>query len=103
MTNDVEKRWDRPAAFRAAAGYTGIVVVAAAVVFVAYLLFSKTSVIAASTVPAVLFVGGVGAFVRTYRLWKAEQQWVPWQGAGWFLMALMLVSLGIPGAAIMAG
>ena len=58
--------------------------------------------IAASLVPAILFAGGIGAFVRTYREWKAEGPWVAWQGAGWFLLVLMLVCLSIPGAAIMA-
>ena len=102
MTDDVEKRWDRPGAFRAAASYAVVVVALAALAFAIYAVVSKTSVLAASTVPAILFVGGVGAFVRTYRIWKAEGTWVPWQGAGWFLLMLMLVSLPIPGSAIMA-
>ncbi|WP_083410307.1 hypothetical protein [Mycolicibacterium rutilum] len=102
MVNDVEKRWDRPAAFRAAATYAGVVVGVAAVVFVAYALISKTSIVAASAVPAVLFLGGLGAFVKTYQVWKAQGTWVPWQGAGWFLLTLMLVCLAIPGAAAMA-
>lgn len=102
MTNDVEKRWDRPGTFRAAAVYTGIVVALAAVAFALYLLLSQTSVLAASAVPVVLFLGGLGAFVRTYRVWKADGAWVAWQGAGWFLLTLMLVSLSIPGAAMMA-
>ncbi|MEO3758919.1 hypothetical protein ABGB19_11615 [Mycobacterium sp. B14F4] len=103
MTDDVEKRWDRPGTFRAAAIYAGVVVALAALAFAVYAMISKTSVVAASTVPAILFVGGVGAFVRTYRLWKAEEVWVAWQGAGWFLLILMLVCLSIPGAAMMAG
>ena len=103
MTDDVEKRWDRPGAFRAAAHYAVVVVVLAGIAFAVYAFVSKTSVLAASTVPAILFVGGVGAFVRTYRIWKAEGIWMPWQGAGWFLLMLMLVSLPIPGSAIMAG
>ncbi|MGV0803823.1 hypothetical protein ABQF26_42975, partial [Mycolicibacterium elephantis] len=61
------------------------------------------SVVGASTVPAILLVGGIGAFVRTYNLWKAETGgWVAWQGAGWFLLILMLVCLSIPGAALMS-
>lgn len=101
MTNDVEKRWDRPGAFRAAARYTGVVVALAALAFVVYATISKDSVVAASAVPSILFLGGVGAFVRTYRLWKVGGAWVAWQGAGWFLLVLMLVSLSIPGAAMM--
>ena len=102
MTNDVEKRWDRPGAFRAPAFYAVAIVVLAGLAFAVYAMFSRTSVVAASAVPAILFFGGVGAFVRTYRIWKAEGVWVGWQGAGWFLLMLMLVSLPIPGAAIMA-
>lgn len=102
MTNDVEKRWDRPNTFRAAATYAGVIVVAAALAFVVYAVVSKTSVVAASAIPAILFLGGVGAFVKTYQLWKAQGAWVAWQGAGWFLLMLMLVSLAIPGAAMMA-
>jgi len=55
--------------------------------------------VVASVVPAVLFLGGIGAFIQTYRLWKAEGAWVPWQGAGWFLLTLMLFCLSIPWAA----
>lgn len=41
----------------------------------------------------VLFVGGVWAFVRTYQVWRARGGWWIWQGAGWFLLVLMLVVL----------
>jgi len=102
VTNDVEKRYDRPAGFRAAAIYVGAVVAVAGLVFAVYALAARDSVIAASLVPAILFAGGIGAFVRTYREWKAQGPWVAWQGAGWFLLVLMLVCLSIPGAAIMA-
>jgi hypothetical protein len=44
--------------------------------------------------PAViLFIGGVGAFVRTIQVWRARGGWWIWQGAGWFLLVLMLVVL----------
>jgi hypothetical protein len=102
MTHDVEKRYDRPATFRAAAIYAGTVVAVAGLVFAVYALTARESVIAASLVPAILFAGGVGAFVRTYREWKVEGAWVAWQGAGWFLLTLMLVCLSIPGAAILS-
>ncbi|MGU3500165.1 hypothetical protein [Mycobacterium sp. C31M] len=48
--------------------------------------------------PILLFVAGVRAFVRTYRLWQVRQTWWAWQGAGWFLMLLMLVvlTMGLP-------
>jgi hypothetical protein len=103
MVNDVEKRFDRPSAVQAAVKYTTLVVVLAATAFAVYAFVARDSVVAASTVPLILLVGGIGAFVRTYREWKAEGGWVAWQGAGWFLLVLMLVSLAIPGAAVMAG
>jgi hypothetical protein len=40
---------------------------------------------------AVLLVGGIWAFVRTYQVWRAQGRWLVWQGAGWFLLVLMLV------------
>lgn len=43
--------------------------------------------------PLILFAAGVWAFVRTYRVWRAEGTWWAWQGAGWLLMILMFVSL----------
>ncbi len=45
--------------------------------------------------PLILFLGGVGAFVRTFRAWRARGRWWIWQGAGWFLLMLMLVVLGM--------
>jgi hypothetical protein len=104
MTNDrdyAEKRFSRPGAFRAAATYTLVVVVVAALAFALYAFGARDSVYAASLVPIFLLVGGVGAFVKTYREWKAERGWAAWQGAGWFLMLLMLVTLAVPGMAMM--
>jgi hypothetical protein len=43
--------------------------------------------------PVILFVGGLWAFVRTYQVWRRNGTWWPWQGAGWFLLTLMLVVL----------
>jgi hypothetical protein len=102
MTNDVEKRWDRPETFRAAARYVGAVVAVAGVAFAIYATTWRDSVVVASLVPTILFGGGIGAFVKTYRVWKVAGAWPAWQGAGWFLLTLMLVCLSIPGAAIMA-
>lgn len=102
MTHDVEKRFDRPGTFREAAIYVGVVVAVAGVVFAVYAFTAKESVVAASLVPAILFIGGVGAFVKTYRVWKGQGAWPAWQGAGWFLLTLMLVCLSIPGTAMMA-
>jgi hypothetical protein len=36
---------------------------------------------------------GIWAFVRTYRVWRDHGVWWGWQGAGWFLMILMFVTL----------
>ncbi|GBE65735.1 hypothetical protein MFM001_21970 [Mycobacterium sp. MFM001] len=48
--------------------------------------------------PAILLASGVWAFVRTYRIWRDHGTWWAWQGAGWFLLMLMLVTLtmGVP-------
>jgi hypothetical protein len=44
--------------------------------------------------PAVtLLIGGVWAFLRTYQVWRARGGWWIWQGAGWFLLMLMLLVL----------
>src|SRR6476646_2607607 len=97
MTHDVEKRFERSGTFHEAARYAGTVVA-----FAIYATTWRESVIVASMVPAILFAGGIGAFVKTYRVWKDEGAWPAWQGAGWFLLTLMLVCLSIPGAAIYA-
>ena len=102
MTHDVEKRFDRPGTFHEAAVYVGWVLVAAGVAFAVYATTWKENVIVASMVPAILFIGGVGAFVKTYRVWKEEGAWPAWQGAGWFLLSFMLVCLAVPAAAIHA-
>ena len=101
MTHDVEKRFDRPGTFHEAAKYVGAVVVVAGLVFAAWAFTARESVVAASLVPAILLAGGIGAFVKTYRVWKDEGAW-PACSAGWFLLTLMLVCLAIPGAAIYA-
>ena len=79
-----------------------LVACAPVVVFAAWAFMARESVVAASLVPAILMGGGIGAFVKTYRVWKEEGAWPAWQGAGLFLLTLMLVTLAIPGAAIYA-
>ena len=101
---DVEKRWHDPAAMRKAVTYGVGVIAVAAVAFAAYAVIDKWSVILASSVPAILFIGGVGAFVETYLVWRKGGTWPIWQGAGWFLLTLMLVCLSVPwSAAMLAG
>jgi len=48
--------------------------------------------------PVILLVAGLWAFLRTYRVWRDEGTWWGWQGAGWFLLTLMVVtvSMGVP-------
>jgi hypothetical protein len=43
--------------------------------------------------PLILLYGAVRAFVRTYQIWRQNGPTWPWQGAGWFLMAAMLLAL----------
>lgn len=92
--NDVEKRWSDPEMFRSAAAYVGVVVLLAAVAFVATVV--SRSVIAGIFVPGILFAGGIGAFIRTYRVWRAEGVWPIWQAAGWILLLMFLACLGVP-------
>jgi hypothetical protein len=87
----------RPGRVSGRGSYVAVVVVVAGVAFAAFALIDRRSLLWASATPAVLLVGGVGAFVKTYQVWRAEGTWPIWQGAGWFLFSLMLVSLSIPG------
>jgi len=43
--------------------------------------------------PAILLLGGLRAFFRTYQNWRKQETWWAWQGAGLFLVTLMLVVL----------
>lgn len=43
--------------------------------------------------PAILLLGGLRAFFRTYQTWRKQETWWAWQGAGLFLVTLMLVVL----------
>ncbi|CPT75684.1 hypothetical protein [Mycobacteroides abscessus] len=51
----------------------------------------------AMAAPGVLMIGGVIAFVQTYRVWRRRGRWWVWQGAGWFLLLLMVVTLMVSG------
>ncbi|MGV0634255.1 hypothetical protein ABQE69_11265 [Mycolicibacillus trivialis] len=50
--------------------------------------------------PMILFAGAMRAFVRTYRRYRAGEQWWGWQGAGWFLLMLCFAILLMSGAPI---
>jgi hypothetical protein len=98
MVNDVEKRWNDPPTLRAAAIYLVVIVAGAGLSF---LVFGVTRApMWAVAVPVVLFAGGLGAFVKTYQMWRTERVWPIWHGAGWFLLTLMLVSLSVPTMAL---
>lgn len=43
--------------------------------------------------PLILLAGGLRAFHRTYQVWRNDGIAWPWHGAGWFLMAAMLLVL----------
>ncbi|MGY4098992.1 hypothetical protein ACW2Q0_05425 [Nocardia sp. R16R-3T] len=117
MVNDLEKRWtadDRT--FRRVAIYVAAVLAVAALVFVITAIWAadrracaaaetmlcdtaaKSAILAGPTV--VLMLGGIGAFVRTYREWRRGRSWPIWQGGGWFLFTMMIVYLGIGGGSI---
>ncbi|HET9876849.1 MAG TPA: hypothetical protein VFQ37_13955 [Mycobacterium sp.] len=55
----------------------------------------------ASAAPLVFCCGGLWAFVRTYRVWRSRGTWWGWQGAGWFLLTMMLLTLTMGGPPIM--
>lgn len=48
--------------------------------------------------PVLLVIGTVGAFIRTYQVWRDDGIWWGWQGAGWFLLTLTLfiLTMGFP-------
>lgn len=112
MTNDVEKRWSDKPTFRRAGLYAG------AVVGVALLLMAITVAWAAANrdecadaqflvcaspdryvlvfgPTAILLLGGLGAFVRAYQVWRRGGTWPIWHGAGWALLTFMVIYLGI--------
>ncbi|MCJ0902084.1 hypothetical protein [Rhodococcus sp. ARC_M6] len=109
--SDTEKRWSDPEEFRRAAIFTIVVVGTALVVLLLDALAvgrqsggsesggSESGIsgigILAFAPSAVFLIGGLAAFVQTYRVWRRGGTWPIWQGAGWFLMVLMLFSLGL--------
>lgn len=93
-TNDVEKRWNDPVQLRAAVNYVLVVIALAGAAFAATAIWR--SLLAAILVPGILFAGGIGGLIRTYRVWRAEGVWPIWQAASWFLLMLALFCLGIP-------
>ena len=113
MTNDVEKRWHDPRALRAAVAYVAVVVILAGAVFAWFALAGGTGLLWAAAVvedtvlayvnaAEVLFLGALGAFVKTYLDWRARRTWPIWHGAGWFLLTLTLMCFAVPALAVQA-
>jgi hypothetical protein len=100
VTNDVEKRWHDPRALRAAVAYDFAVVILAAALFAWYAFAGSAQILWAAAVPGVLFLGALGAFIKTYRDWRARRTWPIWHGAGWFLLTLTLLCFAFPAMAV---
>ncbi|MBJ8343178.1 hypothetical protein [Antrihabitans sp. YC2-6] len=50
-------------------------------------------------VPTSLFLlGALGAFVRTYQVWRHKNEWRMWHAAGWALFVAMLIYIGVAGS-----
>lgn len=45
--------------------------------------------------PAILLGGAIWAFLCTYRAWRAGEDVWAWQGVGWFLFTIMLITLAM--------
>lgn len=121
MVNDVEKRWSDPEGFRKAAVHVGVAVGLALGSMVAILVWTSTGTrgycqdgafrvctspgryLVAFVPTGVLFLGGISALVRAYSTWRRGGKWPIWQGAGWFLLILMLIYMfTFGGAAVTA-
>ena len=100
---------------RAAARFTALIVVVAVAVMVLAAVWASTCnstaietaacatpyrVVLSSIAPLILLYGGARAFVRTYQSWRGDGIWWGWHGAGWFLLAMMMVVLVISGPPI---
>ncbi|MDO3646286.1 hypothetical protein [Nocardia mangyaensis] len=111
VADDVDKRGNEQQAFRQAVTYGVSVIAVAAVVGVLTTVWAanRSACAAADTrlcddvaKTAVLFgpgvillAGGLGAFVVTFRRFRAGRNWRAFQGAGWFLFVLMTAYLAI--------
>jgi hypothetical protein len=66
----------------------------------AWALAGSAQILWAAAVPGVLFLGALGAFIKTYRDWRARRTWPIWRGAGWFLLTLTLLCFAFPAMAV---
>ncbi|MFC9995073.1 hypothetical protein [Nocardia sp. NPDC127526] len=113
MVDDVEKRWHDPQMFRQAVKYVVAVLVVTAVAAGLAVVWASSrqaclgaesmlcdtpSRLVVGMIPGgILLLGGLGAFAITVREWRAGRAWPIWQGAGWFLLVLMVVYLSVAG------
>lgn len=115
MTQDVEKRWRDPRTFRSAAWYAAVVIALALLTMFGVVAWSAAfggdcapDEFAVCTEPArsillfgpaaILLLGGLGAFVQAYRVWRSGGRWPIWHGAGWALFVLMVMYAGVSAA-----
>ncbi|UQE76307.1 hypothetical protein MYK68_06920 [Gordonia sp. PP30] len=96
---DVEKRWSDPRPYRAPTVYALAVIVLALVVLAVFAALGGDNRGLALAVPGVFLLGGIGALGTGIAVYTRGKPWVPWQGAGWFLLVLMLGALTVPYAA----
>lgn len=96
---DVEKRWQDSGSYRSAVLYIVAVVILGAIACAIFLAVDPGNMVLGSLVPGMFLLGGIGALVNAYRTYRRGGTWPVWQGAAWFLFALMLVSLSFPAMA----
>lgn len=96
---DVEKRWSEPRSFRLPVAYAVAVLVLALIVLAVFAATGGDHRALAVAVPGILLLGGLGALASGIAAYSRGRPWVPWQGAGWFLLVLMLAALPVPYAA----
>ncbi|RMI30107.1 hypothetical protein [Nocardia stercoris] len=111
MVDDVEKRWVNKPGGRQAVRFAVTVLVVAGVIFAIGAIWvanrhvcpagggtvcDTPSRIAVLFAPAtVLLLGWLGAFAETVRQWRRGGNWPMWQGAGWFLLVLLIAFVTI--------
>lgn len=115
---DTEKRWYDPNTVRSASIYAISVLTVALLTMGAVLVWAGTGgdncppdsgfvcddtqrLVLALAPAAVLLVGTIGGFVRTYLVWREGGRWPIWQGAGWFLMVSTLLYITLSAGVLM--
>ena len=109
----MEKRWSDKSAFRSAATYVGAVIAVALAVMALTVVWAATGrrkcaddgqsllcsdparMVLVFVPTVILLLGGLGAFVVAYRVWRRGGTWPIWHGAGWALLVFMLIYFGM--------